>query len=152
VKRTLPDAKATEAFGAALAKALGARSGVVIYLSGELGTGKTTLVRGLLHALGVEGSIRSPTYTLIEPYRAGGKDVVHLDLYRIADPLELANLGLADFPPGQTWWLIEWPERAGSTLPSADLELSLRHVPEGREVAIGGPLADNLLKEAALQP
>ena len=148
--KRLADATATESFGAALAHALAKRRGLVVYLSGDLGAGKTTLVRGLLRALGVTGTIRSPTYTLIEPYRAGDQDIVHLDLYRIGDALELANLGLADFPADRTWWLVEWPERGRGALPAPDLELALRHAAEGREVGLSGPLADNLLKEAVL--
>ena len=134
MKRFLPDAAATEAFGAALAESLRDREGAVIYLRGDLGAGKTTLVRGLLRALGVDGRVRSPTYTLMEPYRAGDRSVIHLDLYRLTDPLELHNLGLADFSPKTTWWLVEWPERGGSLLPAADAEIALRIEGAGREV------------------
>ena len=138
MKRSLPDAAATEAFGAALANALRDREGLVVYLRGNLGAGKTTLVRGLLRALGVEGRIRSPTYTLMEPYRAGERSVIHLDLYRIADPLELNNLGIQDFPPQKTWWLIEWPERGASLLPPPDLQIDLRVDGKGREATLEG--------------
>jgi tRNA threonylcarbamoyladenosine biosynthesis protein TsaE len=150
VKLHVADAAATESLGAALGKAFATRAGLVVYLRGELGAGKTTLVRGLLRAFGVHGAIRSPTYTLVEPYRADGKDLVHLDLYRINDALELANLGLVDFPPERTWWLIEWPERAAGALPAPDVELWLRRDGEGREVEVLSATADNLLKEAAL--
>ena len=139
MKRHLPDAAATEAFGAELAQSLRSREGVVIYLRGDLGAGKTTLVRGLLRALGVQSRVRSPTYTLMEPYRAGERSVIHLDLYRITDPLELGNLGLADYSPKTTWWLIEWPERGGSLLPPPDLDLTLRVDRQGREVGWSGP-------------
>ncbi len=136
----LADAAATEAFGGALAAALKSREGVVVYLRGELGAGKTTLVRGLLRALGVAGAIRSPTYTLIEPYRAGARDVVHLDLYRIADPLELTNLGLGDFPEERTWWLVEWPDRGSGVLPLPDVQIHLQRQEEGREVRLGSSI------------
>jgi len=138
VKRFLADAAATEAFGAALADALRDREGVVIYLRGDLGAGKTTLVRGLLRSLGVTGRVRSPTYTLMEPYRVGDRNVIHLDLYRISDPLELGNLGLGDFSPRTTWWLVEWPDRGGSLLPAAEVEVALRVDGAGREVAWDG--------------
>jgi tRNA threonylcarbamoyladenosine biosynthesis protein TsaE len=138
VKRFLPDAAATEAFGAALAESLRDREGVVIHLRGDLGAGKTTLVRGLLRALGVGGRVRSPTYTLMEPYRAGDRSVIHLDLYRLVDPLELHNLGLTDFSPKTTWWLVEWPERGGSLLPAADVEIALRIEGAGRQVSWQG--------------
>lgn len=125
VKLELADAIATEMLGAQIARTLGARTGAVIYLRGDLGAGKTTLARGLLRSLGVEGSIRSPTYTLMEVYEAAGKTLVHLDLYRLSDALELTNLGLQDFSPEKTWWLVEWPERGAERLPRADLEVRL---------------------------
>ena len=125
MKLRLADAAATEALGAAIAEALGDRAGAVVYLRGDLGAGKTTLVRGLLRRLGVAGTIRSPTYTLLEQYHAAGKNVVHLDLYRLSDPLELTNLGLADFPAHENWCLIEWPERGGPLLAAPDLEVQL---------------------------
>ena len=128
----LPDAAATEALGAALAEALAAQAGAVIYLEGDLGAGKTTLARGLLRALGVTGAIRSPTYTLMEHYRAGSHSVLHMDLYRLTDPLELANLGLGDFPPAQTLWLVEWPQRGGALLQTAQLRVQLAAAGEGR--------------------
>lgn len=121
----LPDEAATTAFAARLAEALASQPGGVIYLEGELGAGKTTLARALLRALGVQGSVRSPTYTLLEPYEVGGREILHMDLYRLREPLELENLGLSDFPPSSTLWLVEWPERAAGLLPPADLRLRL---------------------------
>jgi tRNA threonylcarbamoyladenosine biosynthesis protein TsaE len=121
----LADAAATEALGARIAQALIARPGLMLELEGDLGTGKTTLARGLLRALGVTGTIRSPTYTLMEVYAAAGKVLLHMDLYRLTDPLELHNLGISDYPPAQTWWLVEWPERGAGVLPPADLRISL---------------------------
>ncbi|HVT35032.1 MAG TPA: tRNA (adenosine(37)-N6)-threonylcarbamoyltransferase complex ATPase subunit type 1 TsaE [Nevskiaceae bacterium] len=121
----LPDAAATETLGAAIAHALQTYPGAVIYLEGDLGAGKTTLARGFLHQLGVTGAVRSPTYTLLEHYTAGERRVLHMDLYRLSDPLELGNLGLADFPYGSTYWLIEWPRRGGALLPPAVITVRL---------------------------
>ena len=125
----LDDADATEALGARLAQALPARA--VAYLHGDLGAGKSTLARALLRALGVTGTIRSPTYTLVEQYPlpAGGI-ALHLDLYRIGDPGELEFLGL---DPAETrLWLVEWPERGQGGLPTPDLEVALAVEGEGR--------------------
>ena len=97
----------------------------VVYLKGDLGAGKTTLARGFLHALGVTGAIRSPTYTLLETYDADALTVVHLDLYRLRDPSELEPLGLRDLALPGYLWLIEWPERGAGWLPPPDLEVRL---------------------------
>ncbi len=121
------DAAATEALGAALAASFAAASqrAVVVLLRGELGAGKTTLARGLLRGLGVAGSIRSPTFALLEPHETARARVVHLDLYRLGSSADLEQLGLADYDEGGTLWLVEWPERGGAALPAADLELLL---------------------------
>jgi tRNA threonylcarbamoyladenosine biosynthesis protein TsaE len=137
----LRDAEETAALGAAIARALGERPGAVVHLEGPLGAGKTTLARGLLRALGVTGTIRSPTYTLLEPYELGARTVVHLDLYRLNDPRELEPLGLRDYPRERCWWLIEWPERGGDRLPPPDLQLRLAHQPDGRRATLAGPVA-----------
>lgn len=136
------------ALGAAAASALGKRPGAVIFLQGELGAGKTTVARGLLRALGVTGAIRSPTYTLLEPYELPGRQLVHLDLYRLADERELESLGLRDYPAERCWWLIEWPERAGARLPSPELSLALSHDPAGRRVRLGGPAGTAVARRA----
>lgn len=132
----LADAAASEALGAAFAHALAGRAGAVIYLEGELGAGKTTFARGLLRACGVTGTIRSPTYTLIEPYQAGTRDLLHLDLYRLSDPLELQNLGLGDYPPQRCLWLVEWPQRGAGLLPPWDLRLQLQADGAGRQAQL----------------
>ena len=129
--RTLADEAATIAAGAALASAVKGRAGVIA-LSGELGAGKTTFVRGLLRALGHEGAVRSPTYTLVEPYEVAGQRVLHLDLYRLAGAADLTALGLRDELDGATLVLVEWPERAAGALPAPDLTLRFEHVPDGR--------------------
>lgn len=136
----LADADSTGRLGADIASSLQALSGpvikAVIYLYGDLGAGKTTLARGLLQALGVTGTIRSPTYTLIEPYEVGNLAILHMDLYRLNDPLELENLGLGDFPPSSTLWLVEWPEHGGTLLPPPDLEVSISISGTGRTACV----------------
>lgn len=137
-ERQLAAAEDTEALGRELAQWLRARSGGVIYLRGPLGAGKTTLARGILRGLGIEGPIRSPTYTLLEPYEVGAKRLIHMDLYRLNSPLESEQLGLQDFPPDTTWWLVEWPERGAPLLPPADIELELSHQAGSRSARISG--------------
>jgi tRNA threonylcarbamoyladenosine biosynthesis protein TsaE len=125
----LVDEAATAAMGSKLAAAwTGAPA--VIYLGGPLGAGKTTLARALLRALGVTGTVRSPTYTLVEPYATERGPVAHLDLYRIAAAGELEFLGLRDLT--DSLLLVEWPERGGSALPAADLIIRLAHAGSGR--------------------
>ena len=126
----LDSAVATERLGARLAAVL--RPGCIIYLHGELGAGKTTLARGLLHGLGHRGTVKSPTYTLVEPYQIGEWRLFHWDLYRLADPEELEFLGLRDQLDGEAVLLIEWPERGQGELPAADLEITLDYAGAGR--------------------
>ncbi len=126
----LDTAAATEWLGARLARVLA--PGCVMYLHGELGAGKTTLARGLLHRLGHRGTVKSPTYTLVEPYQIGEWWLFHWDLYRLADPEELEYLGLRDQIDGEAVLLIEWPERGRGELPAADLEVTLDYAGEGR--------------------
>jgi tRNA threonylcarbamoyladenosine biosynthesis protein TsaE len=142
----LPDAAATEALGARLARLVPA--GCVIHLRGDLGTGKTTLVRGFLRALGFRGPVRSPTYTLIEPYTVESGQVLHCDLYRLGDPLELEYLGLRDFIDEQHILLVEWPERGGEMTPAADLDVLLLHADSSRscELSVRTPRGEALLR------
>lgn len=134
----LVDAAATERLGAAIAAAFDGAVRGVILLRGDLGAGKTTLARGCLRAFGVPGTIKSPTYTLFEPYAVGRTQVLHMDLYRLADPDELWQLGLDAYPPEEALWLVEWPERAGGGLPAAVLEVELRHCGARREACLRG--------------
>lgn len=131
----LPDAAATEALGRALAAARPVRAHLA--LEGDLGAGKSTLARALLRALGVSGSIRSPTYSLIERYPlADGGEAAHLDLYRLADAGELDVLGLDELEASASLWLVEWPERGGRQLPPADLAVALQVEGEGRRARL----------------
>jgi len=130
----LKDSAATEAAGAALGTRLPAED-LVIWLQGDLGAGKTTLVRGLLHALGHPGRVPSPTYTLVEPYDLGAHSLRHLDLYRLADPEELAYLGVRDM---SGILLVEWPERGTHFLPPPDLSCRLSPADGGRNLEVEG--------------
>ena len=131
-------AEETEAFGARLARTRpgGDDTLCVVYLTGDLGAGKTTLTRGLLRSLGVTGAVRSPTYTLVEIYELGALTALHLDLYRLSDPAELHNLGLREWARGGHLWLIEWPERGGELLPAADLAVTLTAGDEGHDIEV----------------
>ena len=131
----LPDAAATEALGGRLASLLSEAcrdAPLVIHLEGPLGAGKTTLVRGLLRGLGHAGRVRSPTFTLLEPYELAGIAVAHLDLYRLSDPAELEYLGLPDMLRPGALVLVEWAEKGGHRLPGADIRLELDYEGEGR--------------------
>ncbi|MHA6204006.1 tRNA (adenosine(37)-N6)-threonylcarbamoyltransferase complex ATPase subunit type 1 TsaE [Dyella soli] len=130
----LSDEAATGALAARLAGALG--EGLVIYLHGELGAGKTSFARALLGALGVGERIKSPTYSLVESYFARGRPAWHLDLYRIADPGELEWLGLDALSDPAALVLVEWPERGAGALPAADLVLHLSYAGTGRKAVM----------------
>jgi len=133
VERLARGAEEMRALGAALGRALfaaGSSQPLLVTLSGDLGAGKTTLVGGLLAALGHEGPARSPTYTLLEPYRFGGRDVVHCDFYRLRHPDELDDLGLRDLQRPGAILLVEWPEKADDRLGTPDLTLHLDYADE----------------------
>ena len=120
----MPDPAATEALGAALAS--GARAGRVIHLRGELGAGKTTLVRGLLHALGHPGRVKSPSYTLVEPYELSSLHFYHFDFYRLKNQEEWEQAGFREYFNGAALCAVEWPERAHGLLSPPDLDIELR--------------------------
>ena len=135
----MPDEAATTCAGAALARGLpdlGTRS-LLLALSGELGSGKTTLARALLRALGVAGTIRSPTFTLVEPYDTSRGTVHHLDLYRLAPGAEaLEGLAYRDIRGQAGLVIVEWPERAGAALGTPDLSAELEHQGAGRRISL----------------
>lgn len=130
IELPLDSEEAQDAFGRRLAMQL--QAPLIVLLKGDLGTGKTTLVRGILRGLGHSGSVRSPTYALLEPYRLGGKDVFHLDLYRLGDPRELEYVALRDLLGKDSLLFVEWPERAAGTLPAPDLDIAFDYARSGR--------------------
>jgi tRNA threonylcarbamoyl adenosine modification protein YjeE len=133
----LADEAATLGLAARMAAQLPSGGPLVLHLHGDLGTGKTTLTRGMLHAMGEQGAVRSPTYGLIAEYHTPQGRAMHLDLYRLRSPDELASLGLADYLPESRLWLIEWPERAeGARLPAADARVFIKVERGGRQLRI----------------
>lgn len=131
---TLSDEAAQVAFGESLGKALAGRGQV--HLIGDLGAGKTTLARGILRAYGHAGAVKSPTYTLVEPYETASARVFHFDLYRLGDPEELEFIGARDMLGDDALCLIEWPSRGGGWLPMPDWEIHLEVVADGRQALI----------------
>jgi tRNA threonylcarbamoyladenosine biosynthesis protein TsaE len=134
VHLNLPDAAATERLGAWLAA--GVAPGRVVHLRGDLGAGKTTLVRGLLHALGHSGRVKSPTYTLVEPYTLSRLHLYHFDFYRFHDRSEWVGSGFRDYFSSDTVCLVEWPERAGDLLAPPDLQVRLEIAGETRRALV----------------
>ena len=150
------DVERMRAIGAALGAALARVNGcaVVIAIRGELGAGKTTLVGGVLNALGFAGPARSPTYTLIEPYETAALHLYHLDLYRLSDASEVEALGSRDLLSERAVLLVEWPERGTGRLPGADLQISINYgaAAETRVVRLAATTSagSRLLDEIAL--
>lgn len=145
---SLPDPEAGAAWAAALARVL-PHSFFLIALRGELGAGKTHTVRSLLRELGVCGTVRSPTYTLLEMYEVAGRQLLHLDLYRLSEAEELEHLGLRDFLAQNVQMLVEWSQRGDGVLPKADLEIELVINPEGGRLAratAGSALGESCLR------
>jgi len=130
----LPDEAATLRLGAALAD--GAQPGRVLHLRGELGAGKTTLVRGLLRTLGHAGRVKSPTYSLVEPYALSRLNLYHFDFYRFKDRSEWMSSGFREHFNPSTVCIVEWPERAGELLSAPDLDLLLQYQGDAREASL----------------
>ena len=135
----LPDAVATEALGAALAP--GVAPGRVLHLRGDLGAGKTTVVRGVLRALGHEGAVKSPTYTLVEPYDLSRLHLYHFDFFRLKDAAEWESSGFREYFGPQAACLVEWPDRVGSALGIPDVEVQLDFAPVGRRALLSSRTA-----------
>jgi len=134
ISRFLPAEADTLAIGAALAAGLA--PGLVIYLSGELGAGKTTLARGLLRGLGYEGRVKSPSFTLVEPYELSRLYLYHFDFYRFTDPRELGEAGFREHFNPTSVCLVEWPEKAAGVVPAADIRITLQVTGSGRLLEI----------------
>ncbi len=132
----LPDEAATLSLGARLAAVL--QPGMSVWLSGDLGAGKTTLARGLLRALHYEGRVKSPTFSLVEVYSFSSFNLYHFDLYRFADPLEWEEAGFREYFNPNALCLVEWPERAAGCLPAPDVEVRLAFSGEGRVAELVG--------------
>jgi tRNA threonylcarbamoyladenosine biosynthesis protein TsaE len=130
----LPNAAATEALGAALAA--GVAPGQVLHLRGDLGTGKTTLVRGLLRALGYAGRVKSPSYTLVEPYDVSSLHFYHFDFYRFKDRSEWLSSGFREYFNPDSVCVVEWPEKAGDLLAPPDLEVQLQFAGAARRAIV----------------
>ena len=130
----LPDEAATLRLGGALAE--GAQPGLVLYLSGELGAGKTTLARGLLRALGYTKRVKSPTFALVELYTVSRLNLYHFDFYRFEDSSEWVSSGFREYFNSESLCAVEWPERAGGLLAPADLEVQLEFAGEARRARL----------------
>ena len=129
-KYLIPTATAMENFGSHLANTCQSRC--ILHLCGDLGVGKTTLVRGFLRALGHTGTVKSPTYTIVEPYQIGEHKIYHFDFYRLGDPEELEYLGIRDYLEENMIALIEWPEKGEAFTPTPDIQIQLFHHGEAR--------------------
>jgi len=147
VELTLNSFEQTEAFAARVANLV--TSPCSIALQGDLGAGKTTFARGFLQALGHKGNVKSPTYTILEPYQIDDITINHFDLYRLADPEELELIGAHEMFNDNTINLIEWPEQGEGWLPEMDLWIKIEHVVEGRHFVISGntELANRISEE-----
>jgi tRNA threonylcarbamoyladenosine biosynthesis protein TsaE len=150
LKSYLPDQAATETFGGQLATAC--EGGLLVFLHGQLGAGKTTLVRGFLRASGHSGPVKSPTYTLVEPYTTAHGNLYHLDLYRLADAEELEWIGIRDLFEDESICLVEWPEQGAGILPEADLRIYLQVVGSGRGIRVqaASPRGEQVLRNFSL--
>ena len=130
----IPNETAMLSFAAEIATTL--RAGSVVFLEGDLGAGKTTIVRGILNSFGHTAPVKSPTYTLVEPYTLAEHTVYHFDLYRLGDPEELEYMGGRDYFDSHAICLFEWPEKAQGFLPTPDLRLFISYYADGRKIEV----------------
>lgn len=139
LEQKLADETATVAFGGKIAQSIIDdidSTGTTIYLHGDLGAGKTTLTRGIVTGFGHQGHVKSPTYTLVEPYELAARTVYHFDLYRLADPEELEFMGIRDYFADNVVCVVEWPQRGQGFLPTADILVDLVYVEHYRQIAL----------------
>ena len=148
--KIIQNERSMKAFGAELIQQC--EGAGVITLKGNLGTGKTTIVRGALESRGINSGIRSPTYTLIEYYELGGLCVAHFDLYRLGDAEELEYLGYRDYLQSDTLCFIEWPERAEGYLNNIGLQINIEYIEDGRKIELvpGNVWGQNLIQRLRL--
>jgi len=140
------DAPAMEVLGRKLASVCS--PGSKLFLQGELGAGKTTLSRGFLNGLGHQGIVKSPTYTLVEPYQIGDLEVFHFDLYRLNDPEELESIGIRDYFSGEGICLVEWPEKGAGHLGEPDIHIHIHYQDDQRKVLLEAntPLGEEMIR------
>jgi len=147
----VPSEHLMEQFGACLTPLLGHH--VLLTLEGELGAGKTTLVRGLLRGTGYSGPVKSPTFSLVEPYEIGTNRVFHFDMYRLQDPEELEYIGIRDYLSASALCIVEWPEKAGVFLPASDIHIMITRKGHGRELCIQAQTerGQKVIRDSSLQ-
>lgn len=134
MRYVVPSEGQMEQFGGCLSPLLGQQ--MLLTVEGDLGAGKTTLVRGLLRGTGFTGPVKSPTFSLVEPYEFNSKNLYHFDLYRLKDPEELEYIGMRDYLSAPALCIVEWPEKAGDFLPTSDIHIMINRTGQGREVII----------------
>lgn len=132
IRAVVENEQSMERLGGCLAPLLGQH--LLLTLEGELGAGKTTLVRGLLRGAGFSGAVKSPTFSLVEPYELASGKLFHFDLYRLKDPEELEYIGMRDYLSAPALSVVEWPEKAGDFLPVSDIHIMIKRTGQGREI------------------